>query len=188
MRHAAPTRTPARRDARLVLGGLACLVAALLGTVGHGGLGAADGVVRGGASPFDDEVPAVSRLDPGLLTALRRAASEAAEDGVTIRVTSGWRSPAYQDWLLRQAVSTYGSPREAARWVATAETSAHVEGDAVDLGPGDATAWLAEHGAEQGLCQTYRNEPWHYELRPDAIEHGCPAMYADPTHDPRMRP
>jgi hypothetical protein len=22
--------------------------------------------------------------------------------------------------------------------------------------------------------------------RADAVDHGCPAMYADPTHDPRM--
>ena len=57
---------------------------------------------------------------------------------------------------------------------------------AVDIGPADATAWLSQHGAEYGLCQIYRNEPWHYELRPEAIEHGCPPMYADPTHDPRM--
>jgi hypothetical protein len=71
--------------------------------------------------------------------------------------------------------------------VATAETSAHVSGDAVDIGPADATVWLSRHGAEYGLCQIYRNEPWHYELRPEAIEHGCPPMYADPTHDPRMR-
>jgi hypothetical protein len=28
---------------------------------------------------------------------------------------------------------------------------------------------------------------WHYELLPDAIDDGCPAMYADPTHDPRMQ-
>jgi hypothetical protein len=60
-------------------------------------------------------------------------------------------------------------------------------GDAVDIGPADATAWLSQHGAEYGLCQIYRNEPWYYELRPEAIEHGCPPMYADPTHDPRMR-
>jgi hypothetical protein len=71
--------------------------------------------------------------------------------------------------------------------VATAETSAHVLGDAVDIGRPDATAWLAEHGADHGLCQIYRNEPWHYELRPEAIDNGCPPMYADPTHDPRMR-
>lgn len=27
----------------------------------------------------------------------------------------------------------------------------------------------------------------HDELRPEAIEHGCPAMYADPAHDQRMQ-
>jgi zinc D-Ala-D-Ala carboxypeptidase len=76
---------------------------------------------------------------------------------------------------------------EAARWVATADTSAHVSGDAVDIGHSDATAWLSEHGAEYGLCQTYRNEPWHYERRPQATNHRCPPSYADPTHDPRMQ-
>jgi hypothetical protein len=73
------------------------------------------------------------------------------------------------------------------RWVATAETSAHVSGDAVDIEHFDATAWLSEHGADYGLCQIYSNEPWHYELRPEAIVFGCPPMYADPTHDPRMQ-
>ena len=86
-----------------------------------------------------------------------------------------------------EAVSKYGSEAEAARWVATPDTSAHVSGDAVDIGPSDATAWLSEHGAEYGLCQIYGNEPWHYELRPEAVDHGCPPMYADPTHDPRMQ-
>ena len=62
-----------------------------------------------------------------------------------------------------------------------------MSGDAVDIGRSDATAWLSEHGAEYGLCQIYSNEPWHYELRPEAIDHGCPPMYADPTHDPRMQ-
>jgi D-alanyl-D-alanine carboxypeptidase len=81
----------------------------------------------------------------------------------------------------------YGSEEEAARWVATAETSLHVSGDAVDVGHSDATAWLSEHGAEYGLCQVYGNEPWHYELRPGAADHGCPIPYADPTHDPRMQ-
>ncbi len=71
--------------------------------------------------------------------------------------------------------------------MATPTTSAHVSGDAVDIGPFDATAWLSEHGAKYGLCQIYRNESWHYELRPKAIDHGCPPMYADPTHDPRMQ-
>ena len=71
--------------------------------------------------------------------------------------------------------------------MATAETSAHVSGDAVDIERSKATAWLSQHGAEYGLCQIYGNEPWHYELRPEAVDRGCPPMYADPTHDPRMQ-
>ena len=71
--------------------------------------------------------------------------------------------------------------------MATPDTSAHVSGDAVDIGPSDAAAWLSAHGAEYGLCQIYGNEPWHYELRPEAREHGCPPPYADPTQDPRMQ-
>ncbi len=70
---------------------------------------------------------------------------------------------------------------------ATAETSAHVTGDAVDLGPAVAQAWLSEHGAGYGLCPVHRNEPWHHELRPEAVDEGCPARYADPTEDPRTR-
>ncbi len=132
---------------------------------------------------FDDEIPAVANLDPDLLGALRQAATDAAGDGVEFFVNSGWRSPEYQEQLLHEAVSEYGSEEEAARWVATADTSAHVSGDAVDIGPFDATAWLSEHGAEYGLCQIYSNESWHYELRPEAIYDGCPPMYADPTHE-----
>jgi zinc D-Ala-D-Ala carboxypeptidase len=62
-------------------------------------------------------------------------------------------------------------------------TSAQVKGDAVDIGPSGAAAWLSEHGAAYGLCQIYANEPSHYELRSEAGDHGCPAVYADATHD-----
>lgn len=150
-------------------------------------LGEEDGVVADGVTVFDHEVPAVAKLDPVLLGALRRAATHAAEDGAEMYVVSGWRSQEHQEQLLRQAVVEYGSEEEAARWVATPETSAHVSGDAVDIEPSEGTAWLSAHGAEYGLCQIYRNEPWHYELRPEASDHGCPSMYADPGHDPRMR-
>jgi len=155
---------------------------------GHrGALGEADGAVPDGTTVFDDEVPGIAKLDSALLGALRQSATNAADDGVKFVVDSGWRSPAYQEQLLNEAVQKYGSEAEAARWVATPNTSAHVSGDAVDIGPSAAAAWLSEHGAAYGLCQVYGNEPWHYELRPDAIDHGCPAVYADPTHDPRMQ-
>jgi zinc D-Ala-D-Ala carboxypeptidase len=150
-------------------------------------LGEADGRVPAGTTVFDDAVPGVANLDPALLRALRRAAMKAADDGVEFVVNSGWRSPAYQEQLLREAVTKYGSESKAARWVGTPSTSAHVSGDAVDLGPSDATTWLSRHGARYGLCQIYRNEPWHFELRPEAADHGCPPTYADPTHDPRMQ-
>jgi zinc D-Ala-D-Ala carboxypeptidase len=213
MNHTAPARAEARRAPRLVLVGLAVVIAAIIGTLGyqsasssapsfsevrsgdHGGTttedgGAVtedDGALPDGVTVFDDEYPGVANLDPDLLQALREAATDAADDGIEFQVNSGWRSPEYQEQLLREAVSEYGSEEEAARWVAAANTSAHVSGDAVDIGPFDATAWLSEHGAHYGLCQIYRNESWHYELRPEATSRGCPPMYADPTHDPRMQ-
>ena len=95
---------------------------------------------------------------------------------------TGWPE---QESLLDEAVSKYGSREEAARWVATPETSAHVSGEAIDIGPSAAATWLSRHGAAYGLCRIYRNEPWHFELRPNATDHGCPTMYTDPTHDPR---
>ncbi len=153
----------------------------------RGALGEADGAVPDGTTVFDDEVPGVAKLEPALLGALHHAATDAADDGVRFVVNSGWRSPAYEEQLRRQAVAKYGSEAEAARWVATGTTSPHVSGHAVDLGPADATQWLSAHGAAYGLCQIYGNEPWHYELRPEAVDRGCPAMYADPTHDPRMQ-
>ena len=151
----------------------------------RGALGEAGGAVPAGTTVFDDEVPGVARLDPDLLAALRRAATDAAAYGVRFVVNSGWRSAAYEDQLRREAVAKYGSEQEAAKWVATGTTSPHVSGDAVDIGPA-AASWLAVHGAAYGLCRIYGNEPWHYELRPDAVEHGCPATYSDPTQDPRM--
>ena len=153
----------------------------------RGALGEADGAVPDGTTVFDNEYPAVANLDPNLLRALRQAARDAAGDGVEFYVNSGWRSRKYQEQLFREAVSKYGLTKEAARWVDPPGTSAHESGDAVDIGHSDATAWLSEHGADYGLCQIYSNEPWHYELRPEAIDHGCPPMYADPTQDPRMQ-
>jgi zinc D-Ala-D-Ala carboxypeptidase len=204
MTYSEPARTGGRRTRSTILAAVVVVSAVLSGVLvyqslassaaspilhgdHHGALGEADGAVPDGTTVFDDEVPGVANLDPALLGALRQAATDAADDGVEFFVDSGWRSPEYEEQLLHEAVSKSGSGEEAARWVATPNTSPHVSGDAVDIGPFDATAWLSEHGAEYGLCQIYSNEPWHYELRPEAIDHGCPPMYADPTHDPRMQ-
>jgi zinc D-Ala-D-Ala carboxypeptidase len=183
-RSASPTHV-LRRDNRGAVGEADGAV--LLPREHRGALGEADGAVPDGTTVFDDEIPGVANLDPALLGALRQAATDAANDGIEFIVDSGWRSPEYQEHLLREAVSKYGSEAEAARWVATPDRSAHVSGDAVDVGPADTTQWLSAHGAAYGLCQIYGNEPWHYELRPEAIAHGCPPTYSDPTQDPRMQ-
>ena len=208
MNYSEPARTMPRRTSRILVAGLLVVSVAITAVLGHQllasssgtttppmeapriersrALGEAGGALPDGTTVFDDNIPGIANLNPALLGALRQAAADAAVDGVAFFVNSGWRSPEYQDQLLREAVAKYGSEKEAARWVATADTSAHVSGDAVDIGPFAATAWLFEHGARYGLCQIYGNEPWHYELRPEATDNGCPAMYADPTHDPRM--
>ncbi|UUE20951.1 M15 family metallopeptidase [Microbacterium sp. J1-1] len=149
----------------------------------------ADGVIRDGDQPtvFDVDRAAVGNLDASLLAALQRAASDAEADGVTFRVNSGWRTPALQERMLQDAIAQYGSEAEARRWVATPETSEHVTGDAVDLGPLPALDWLVQRGWRYGLCQIYANESWHYELRPEAVDQGCPEMLPDPTADPRTK-
>jgi D-alanyl-D-alanine carboxypeptidase len=172
MSHSEPARIAVRRIRSAILVALVFVSATLIGLVTVGF--------------FDEESSAVTNLDPDLRRALRQAARDAAGYRIEIVVNSGWRSPEYQERLFRLAVSKYGSKEKAARWVATAATSSHVSGHAVDIGPSRAAAWLSKHGAKYRLCQIYRNEPWHYELRPKAIDDGCPPMYPDPRHDPRM--
>ena len=147
--------------------------------------GAAAGVLPDGATVFDD-YPAVTNLDPALLAALRQAATDAAHDGVEFYVNSGWRSAAYQERLLDEAVSEYGSKEEAARWVATPETSPHVSGDAVDLGaPTPGSGWPST-GPGTGCARSTATSPGTSSCGPRPSAHGCPPMYADPTSDPRM--
>jgi zinc D-Ala-D-Ala carboxypeptidase len=190
-----PARTTARRIRirRIRAAGLLVVFVAIGAVLGYQSLASSAStaapsfdVPRSGHRDAPRRIRDGGNLDPALVGALRQAAADAAYDGVEWYVQSGWRSPEHQQQLLDEAIAKYGSEAEAARWVATPDTSPHVSGDAVDLGPAGATAWLSEHGAEYGLCQIYGNEPWHYELRPDAVEHGCPPMYADPTQDPRM--
>ncbi|GAD33603.1 D-alanyl-D-alanine carboxypeptidase [Microbacterium sp. TS-1] len=138
-----------------------------------------DGFIEDGVqvSLWDDDLPAISRLDPELLAAMRAAEARAADEGIRLGVTSGWRSAAYQQWLLDDRIASVGE--ETARaYVATPEQSRHVSGDAIDIGPVDAQYWLISYGSEFGICQTYGNEPWHFELA-TAPGAECPPMRTD---------
>ncbi len=107
---------------------------------------------------------AIANLDPALLAAVRAAAVDAAARGVELKVTSGWRSVRYQQRLLDEAIARYRSEEEARKLVHPPEKSKHVTGQAIDIGPTAAADWLVQHGADYGLCQTYANEMWHFEL------------------------
>ncbi len=131
--------------------------------------------------PFDTGSPTVAHLDADVLEALSAAARDAAGDGVTLQVTSGWRSRAHQQRLFDEAVDRYGSEDEARRYVSPPDLSAHVTGDAVDVGPTEAADWLGRHGSRYGLCQAFANEIWHFEL---ATTPGgtCPEMLPDSSY------
>ena len=196
MQHSLAPTSPVRlqsRVRRLTLLALGLCVAALLAALGTVAVQAtlvsaagafapsvADGVIPEGTivTLADDEVPAIARLDPALREALRQAEADAAADGLFFEVTSGWRTAEYQQWLLDDAIELYASEEVARQFVATPDRSSHVTGDAVDIAPVDAQFWLIEHGARYGICQTYANERWHFEL---ATEPGgvCPGMKAD---------
>ncbi|MBA8807337.1 M15 family metallopeptidase [Promicromonospora sukumoe] len=142
---------------------------------GSGSTGVAGGDIPDGVATLDDDLPAITNLDADLTAAVREAAADAADDGIDFWVTSGWRSPAYQQRLLDQAVRQYGSLEVARERVSTPELSEHVSGKAVDIGPTEGAYWLIQHGAEYGLCQVYSNEIWHFELltKPGGT---CPAL------------
>lgn len=126
-------------------------------------------------SPYDVDNPAVGNLDPALLHAIQQATTAAAADGITMTITSGWRSAQFQQQLLDDAVATYGSFAAARQYVQTPERSRHVLGQAVDMGGVGADQWLIANGPRFGLCQIYANELWHFELATDAVGN-CPLL------------
>jgi hypothetical protein len=146
-------------------------------TIGDGATDTVAGYLTDGTtlSPFDQSTPVITWLDPALLDAVRNAARQAAAEGVDMRITSGWRSRGFQQRLLDDGVRTYGSLDAARQFVATPESSRHVVGEAVDIGPVEASDWLIRNGPRFGLCQIFANENWHFELAAD--ERGdCPPL------------
>ena len=119
----------------------------------------------------------VTRLQPAMQRAVKRAVTAADGEGVSLIVTSGWRSSVAQQRLYDNALAKYGSSAKARRWVLPPRESKHVTGGAVDVGPPTAATWLDRNGVRYGLCRRYANEPWHFELL-------APQNQPCPTPDP----
>ncbi len=135
--------------------------------------------------PVDANHSAIVGLEPAVREALQAAAARALGEGIELRVSSGWRSAELQDRLLQDAIDTYGSEDEARMWVDTPERSSHVTGQAVDIGGLEESLWMGQFGGEFGLCQTFANERWHFELSDTQPDGTCPpAPYASAAERP----
>ena len=130
----------------------------------------------------------------------RMAAAARTEAGLSLSVTSGFRSDAEQARLFA------ANPNP--RWVAPPGTSLHRYGTELDLGPPGAYGWLGSNSRRFGFIKRYAWEPWHfgYGTNPrdvpaqyergaweppngdhGRIRHGLPSFVPDRFHDPIAR-
>ena len=93
-------------------------------------------------------------MRPDVAQAFDRLAAAARRDGVSLTITSGFRSDAEQARLFA------ANPNP--RMVARPGQSLHRNGTELDLGPPSAYGWLARNAKRAGFVQRYSWEPWHY--------------------------
>jgi hypothetical protein len=93
-------------------------------------------------------------MRPDVAQAFDRMAAAAAADGVTLIITSAFRTDAEQAVLWRR----HPDPK----WVAPPGTSLHRYATELDLGPRGAYPWLAANANRFHFVQRYAHEPWHY--------------------------
>ena len=135
---------------------------------------AGDGAVPDGTTVFDDDVPGVANLDPALLAPCA-GPRRRRRDGVEFVVNSGWRSPAYQEQLLREAVSPVRLAAEARPLGGHARrTSAHVSGDAVDIGPAEPRRGCPSTAPRTGCARSTATSPGTTSCARRRRASGCP--------------
>ena len=136
-----------------------------------------------GEAPIPYSLTAPKVLNETLEWRFNAAQAAAKVDGVSLQITSGYRTIERQKYLFSKAIKKYGSYMAAAKWVAPAEISHHPMGLAIDVNyprnPSSAK-WLEINGYKFGLCRTFKNEWWHFEGN---IAPGwkCPKMMKDAT-------
>ena len=92
-------------------------------------------------------------MRPDVAQAFDRMERAARADGVTLLITSAYRSDAEQAELFRR--------RPDPRWVAPPGRSLHRLATELDLGPQAAYGWLAANAGRFHFTQRYAWEPWH---------------------------
>jgi hypothetical protein len=94
------------------------------------------------------------RMRPDVALAFDRMHAAARADGVSLIITSAFRSTAEQAALF----AAHPDPK----WVAPPGRSLHRLGTELDLGPPAAYGWLAANARRFGFVQRYSWEAWHY--------------------------
>jgi hypothetical protein len=107
-------------------------------------------------------------MRPDVALAFDRMERTARADGVTLLISSAYRSDAEQAELFRR----HPDPK----WVAPPGRSLHRFGTELDLGPPSAYGWLAANGERFHFVQRYPHEPWHwgYVLNPRSTPRPTP--------------
>jgi LAS superfamily LD-carboxypeptidase LdcB len=121
----------------------------------------------------------IKGLHPKVELRFKAARAAAKLEGVTLYISSGFRTLERQRYLFNRALKRHGSYEEAIKWVAPAEISRHPRGLAMDINyPGDpmGAKWLEIYGYRYGLCRVFENEWWHFEAVTVPGE-TCPVMY-----------
>jgi LAS superfamily LD-carboxypeptidase LdcB len=136
-----------------------------------------------GEGPIAYSLTAPKKLNETLEVRFKAAQAAAKSEGISLSITSGYRTLNRQTFLFNQAIRKYGSYMAAAKWVAPPEISHHPMGLAMDINyPKDpeSVKWLEVNGYKFGLCRTFKNEWWHFEGN---IAPGwkCPKMMKDAT-------
>jgi Transglycosylase SLT domain/D-alanyl-D-alanine carboxypeptidase/Putative Flp pilus-assembly TadE/G-like len=117
-------------------------------------------------------------MRPDVAVAFDRMYAAARRDGVTLLITSGYRSEAEQAELYKR----HPDPK----WVAPPGRSLHRYGTELDLGPPSAYAWLARNAPGFRFIQRYSWEPWHwgYGLNPRSAPRATDGRSAVPSFVP----
>ncbi len=117
------------------------------------------------------------------LVSLKNMFDAALLDGISLAVSSGFRTPVFQQWLINNFIRTYGENR--VMGIAPPGHSEHQLGTAVDLtgksinfrsvdqgfAESKESIWLAAHAGDYGFVLSYPAgnteyifEPWHYRF------------------------
>jgi hypothetical protein len=93
-------------------------------------------------------------MRPDVAAAFDRMAAAARRDGISLIITSAYRSDAEQAELFEQNPDP--------QWVAPPGHSLHRCATELDLGPSSAYGWLADNARRFGFLKRYSWEPWHF--------------------------